>query len=69
MATPKLTITVSEYLRLRDEDEGYCTRCRAFTTSGVEPDAEGFPCEVCGHRTVIGAEDALIRELIDVDGD
>ena len=47
---------------------GYCTECRDFTTGNVEPDAQGYECEVCGKHTVTGAEEALIAGLINIAG-
>lgn len=42
------------------DDPGFCTACGA-EVDGVEPDAEGYECEVCGALAVCGAEDLLIR--------
>lgn len=50
--------------------DGYCTNCQDFTNmGGVEPDAEFYTCMVCDEDTVMGAENALIQDLIDWDED
>ena len=42
-----------------DDNIGFCLACgeEAF---GVEPDARGYLCEVCGATKVYGAEELLI---------
>jgi hypothetical protein len=42
------------------EDDGFCVACGEEAT-GVEPDAERYPCEACGKRAVYGAEQLLIH--------
>jgi hypothetical protein len=44
----------------RDEDVGFCLACGA-ERDGVEPDAEGYPCEVCGEADVEGAQQIVMR--------
>lgn len=46
---------------------GWCTECNEFTRDMTEPDAEGYKCPVCDGMTVMGAENALISGLIEVD--
>jgi hypothetical protein len=58
----KPTIKMSDYELALEEDAGWCTTCEAFTTYGVEPDAEGYACERCGNPTVQGAEIAFMDE-------
>lgn len=41
------------------EHPGICIAC-GEETDGVEPDARKYPCDVCGERTVYGAEELLI---------
>lgn len=41
---------------------GFCRDCGA-ENSGVEPDASGYPCEICGARRVAGAEQILLGVL------
>lgn len=42
------------------DNPGFCLACGA-DAEGVEPDAEGYPCEECGEPRVIGAEELLLR--------
>ncbi len=39
---------------------GFCITC-GEDTSGVEPDAREYKCEVCGSNSVFGAEEILIQ--------
>jgi hypothetical protein len=49
-----------------NDNAGWCINCAEFTNdSGVEPDAENYECEVCGHNSVMGAEQALIEGYVD----
>lgn len=43
----------------RDEDVGFCLACGA-EQDGVEPDAEGYACEICGEPAVEGAQQILM---------
>lgn len=43
------------------DNPGFCVDC-GIDVEGVEPDAEGDPCEACGSRNGIwGAEQLLIE--------
>jgi len=42
------------------DDPGFCVACGA-SCDGVEPDACGYECEVCGCYAVYGADELLIR--------
>ena len=48
---------------------GYCTTCECFCGDSVEPDAEGYCCPECGEDTLMGAEQALICGLFDLEED
>lgn len=50
---------------VRDYD-GLCLACWQWTSGGVEPDACGYECPECGEHTVIGAEDAMLMGLVDI---
>jgi hypothetical protein len=63
------TVSVSDYEQANESYEGFCARCRAFTTGSCEPDAHGYECEECGAKAVYGAEEALYMGLIDISGD
>lgn len=55
------TISPSALQRHIDDNDGYCLRCNRFTRDGgTEPDAEGYPCPVCGQKKVVGAEQAVL---------
>jgi PHP family Zn ribbon phosphoesterase len=62
-------ITMDQYNEAREAYLGFCTACNKFTTGCVEPDAHEYECESCGELTVMGVEDALMEELIEVNGD
>lgn len=60
-------VSSEDYANHTEEYMGFCTNCKDFTTSEVEPDAEGYKCEDCGQRTVVGAEQALLLGLIEIE--
>ena len=41
------------------DNPGFCIACGA-DAEGVEPDAEGYPCDVCDAAAVYGAEQLLL---------
>lgn len=41
------------------DNPGFCLAC-GEEVDGVEPDARGYECEVCGERKVYGAEEVLL---------
>lgn len=55
-------VTLEQVMEAVAEDDsiGFCKACGA-ETSGVEPDARNYECEVCGERQVFGAEELLIE--------
>jgi hypothetical protein len=55
-------VTIDQVMAAIEEDNsiGFCTACGA-ETSGVEPDACEYTCEVCGADKVYGAEELLLR--------
>lgn len=57
-------ITEEIYNEAFDNDQGFCTECKAFTKDGVEPDAEYYECPECQNDSVFGVEAALMNELI-----
>lgn len=42
---------------------GFCTACGS-EAYGVEPDACGYECEVCGERKVFGAEELVLMGFV-----
>jgi hypothetical protein len=39
---------------------GFCLAC-GEQQDGCEPDAEGYECEGCGEKMVVGAETVMVR--------
>lgn len=63
-----MKITSSEYWDHRNEYAGYCSHCDDITQEyGVEPDAEGYPCPVCGNKTLMGTEEAMLLGLLQIE--
>lgn len=57
-----------EYASLAEDYGGFCIAC-GEEAYGVEPDARKYQCESCGVRAVYGAEELLIRGVIQfIDG-
>lgn len=54
----------ADYMGATESYYGFCVTCRAFTTSGCEPDAREYECEECGEKTAYGAEEAIMMGLI-----
>jgi len=44
--------------------DGVCLNCGEWTCGGVEPDAEGYDCEICEHAEVVGAELAILLDAV-----
>ena len=61
------SITLARVQRLAEksmfglESPGLCTSCGAEADQ-VEPDAEGYTCQVCDEPQVFGAEQLLMME-------
>lgn len=68
-ATRRVPAVVSQedYSDATENYMGFCTVCEAFTRDSTEPDAEGYDCPECENNTVVGAEDALISGLIEIE--
>jgi hypothetical protein len=62
-------ITTGDLHDAIDGDMGWCTTCQAFTRGNTEPDAENYPCEVCGEDSVFGAEQSLLCGLLPLSED
>jgi hypothetical protein len=52
---------VNEIFECGEEDDniGICMNCGA-EHDGVEPDAEGYPCDECGEPTVVGFQNLVL---------
>lgn len=60
-------LSQADYHEACNEYAGYCTTCKAVTNeSGVEPDAEEYMCDECGEFTVMGIEQALILDYLEI---
>jgi len=55
-----MKLTEDEYMEHVDSNDGCCLNCEEWTTGGVEPDAEHYPCAYCGEEEVYGAEQLMI---------
>lgn len=56
-----------EYEEHAESFDGICLACGEWTFGGVEPDARGYACEVCGAHKVVGAEEVLLMGHLSVD--
>ncbi len=56
-------ISEAEYADLTENYGGFCIEC-GDQAYGVEPDARRYQCESCGANAVYGAEELLIRGVI-----
>lgn len=59
-----MELTTEEYLAKKNNFQGFCTNCMAWTRSGVESDGRGYYCPECKKDEVIGADEALIDDFI-----
>lgn len=60
-------VTREEYEEAVEAYTGWCPDCEDFTRACTEPDAEGYDCPICGENHVVGAEQAVLHGLIDVE--
>tara|TARA_R100001594_G_scaffold100341_2_gene134976 strand:+ start:1205 stop:1393 length:189 start_codon:yes stop_codon:yes gene_type:complete len=51
--------TALALLEAGEDTMGVCTKC-GDEAYGVEPDAEGYKCESCGERAVMGAAQVVL---------
>jgi DNA-directed RNA polymerase subunit RPC12/RpoP len=61
-----LRIKAVDYQSQADEGSGVCLECGAPAEQYVEPDAEGYRCSACGAMAVMGLEQMLISELLEI---
>lgn len=64
-----LRISMADYQDMAECSMGFCLDCSDWTTETVEPDAEYLPCETCDAEAVVGAEEALVMGVLDVQDD
>lgn len=43
-------------------NSGLCTQCGRFT-EGVEPDARGYTCDICGRNAVFGLDEMMVHGM------
>ena len=48
-----------EAMLKEDCNGGFCLSCGTDVEGGIEPDARGYKCPVCGDMKVYGAEEIL----------
>ena len=60
-------VTEDEYAEATEMSLGWCRLCHKFTREATEPDAEDYKCPDCEEMAVIGAENALVEGLIDLE--
>ena len=58
-----IRISEAVYADLTENYGGFCIAC-GDQADGVEPDAIRYRCESCGANAVYGAEELLIRGVI-----
>lgn len=62
-----MKMTTEDYQINCDEYNGYCVDCDDVTNyGGVEPDAEEYVCKRCEKNTVMGIEQALVCDHIEI---
>lgn len=47
-----------------DSYNGWCTYCGAWTHDCCEPDAHNYECPECSNRTVYGAEELIVQNMV-----
>ena len=57
-------VTYTMYERACDDSLGWCPACKEFTREQTEPDAEGYDCPSCEGTAVLGAEQAMLTNAI-----
>lgn len=63
----KLKLTLEEITKADDSCSGFCIECHE-EQCGVEPDARKYLCESCGCRTVYGAAQLVLENLVEITG-
>ena len=63
MARKKMTMLA--WVQARENYIGWCTECGSRREQ-TEPDAREYQCEVCGSRTVYGAEEWINEGWLEV---
>ena len=61
-----LRMREADYREESEEGGGRCLNCRAVADQYCEPDAREYRCDVCGQNTVMGLEEMLVQELLEI---
>lgn len=65
-----MEVSAEDFREHCDNNDGYCTVCKDFTRDGLtEPDAENLHCQECDGMTCVGAEQALLMDLVSISED
>lgn len=65
MATRK-KMTEAEYHQHVGQYNGLCLCCGEIRGGDTEPDAEKYPCRYCKRNCVMGMENAMMNEYLDI---
>lgn len=60
-----IRVSVAEIREWADEYIGMCLACGELRDH-TEPDAHGYECDACGAEQVVGAEELLYAEGVEV---
>lgn len=61
-----MKMTTKQYETHCSDNSGYCSNCDAMTASEIDLDSEGENCPECDRSTVMGIENALIYEHVEI---
>ena len=64
--TIEIRMTEEDYHHHCNDCNGVCQECGEIRIGSTEPDAENYPCEECGNRTVLGMELAMVLNVIEI---
>jgi len=62
-----ISVSLEDYEAATQDYLGWCPECGDFTRDSTEPDAENYDCPECEQDIVVGAENAMIMGLIDIE--
>lgn len=70
--TMRITISAQEFqdMTLGLGNPGVCTSCGMVDEfAGCEPDARNYECPECGKHTLMGLEEALMEDILNITED
>ena len=62
----EIRMTEQDYYDHSSSYDGVCGECGEIRFGSTEPDAEGYPCDACGARAVMGMELAMMLDVIEL---